>query len=91
MKRVLIAGGQCGTTMLRARGLIKDECERQGIDVSVDVNNLWESTYVKPNYNLVIEMFPFFEDMYCPLLSGKPFINRLNEKELIQEIVKIIN
>jgi len=76
--------------MLRAGGLIKDECDRQGIDVSVDIHNLWESTYIRPNYNLVIEMFPFFEEMYCPLLSGKPFINHQKEKELIQEIMSVL-
>ena len=91
MKRVLIAGGQCGTTMLRAAERIREVCRTKDVDVKVDIINLWDSTYVKPGYDLVIEMFPFFGEMECPLISGKPFINRRMEKELLHEIMTVLN
>ncbi|MBR5559339.1 MAG: hypothetical protein IKU72_03750 [Oscillospiraceae bacterium] len=91
MKKVLIAGGLCGTTMLMAAQNVTEACEKQGIDVKVTVHNLWEGAAITgAGYDIVIEMFPYFENLSCPLLSGKPFIGRIGEKQLIQEIIELL-
>ena len=91
MKKVLIAGGLCGATMLMAAENITEACEKQGIDVNVKIHNLWEGGDVTvKGYDLVIEMFPYFENLSCPLLSGKPFIGHIGEKQLIAEIVELL-
>ena len=91
MKRVLIAGGLCGATMLMAAENITEACEKQGIDVTVTVHNLWEGAEITgKGYDIVIEMFPYFENLSCPLLSGKPFIGHIGEKKLIAEIVELL-
>lgn len=90
MKRILIAGGMCGTTMLRAAELIKEECLKIDIYVDVKIHNLWESAYVDTSCDVVIEMFPFFDKLPVPLLSGKPFISRKEENKLIKEIVNLL-
>lgn len=83
MPKLLIAGGLCGTTMLRAGELIRESCEAEGTYITVEIQNLWETGYVAGNFDLIIEMFPFFEDMPCPVISGKPFINHIGEKKVI--------
>ncbi len=90
MKKVLIAGGLCGTTMLRAAELIKDVGNEHDLDIDVTVHDLWASSLEDLSYDLIIEMFPYFEDVNCPLISGKPFISRIKEKDLIKSIMAIL-
>jgi len=87
-KRVLIAGGLCGTTMLMASQKIQERCVQKGITADVTIQNLWETTYVARNYDLIVEMFPFFKDQKCPVFSGKPFISHVGEKTLVEQIVQ---
>ncbi len=91
MKQVLIAGGLCGTTMLMAAQNIQECCDKADIDVAVTVHNLWEGA--EPDckrYSLIIEMFPYFENMSCPVISGKPFIAHIGEKQLLGQIVELL-
>jgi galactitol-specific phosphotransferase system IIB component len=90
LKKILIAGGLCGTTMLMAAEKIQEECFKNQIDVAVKIHNLWESAYVDTNNDIVIEMFPFFKDLRCPVLSGKPFICKREEDKLIHKIISIL-
>uniref|UniRef100_UPI00359C8840 hypothetical protein n=1 Tax=Faecalicatena contorta TaxID=39482 RepID=UPI00359C8840 len=90
MKRILIAGGLCGTTMLIASEKIEACCVARGVMVTVTIQNLWETSYVRPGYDLIIEMFPFFENEQCPVISGRPFINHVGEKELLGSIVNLL-
>lgn len=86
MKSVLVAGGLCGTTMLVAAEKIREHCAQRGVTVETTIQNLWETSYVRPGYDLIVEMFPFFTDPACPLFSGKPFINHIGEKELLKQL-----
>lgn len=86
MKRVLMAGGLCGTTMLIASDKIKAQCMERGVAVETSIQNLWETSYVRPDYDLIVEMFPFFTEERCPIISGKPFINHIGEKNLLEQI-----
>ena len=91
MKRVMIAGGLCGTTMRMASHKLEDRFRKEGIDATIRVHNLWEGAAVTgKEYDLIIEMFPYFEDLPCPVLSGKPFISHVGEKELINQIVSLL-
>ncbi len=76
--------------MLVAAEKIKDRCKESGIHVTVKIQNLWETTYVVPGSDLIVEMFPFFGDEPCPVLSGKPFINHIGEEELLEEILQLL-
>ena len=89
-KKVLIAGGLCGTTMLMAAEKIEDACRKQKMHVNVKVHNLWESQYPGEGFDLIIEMFKFFENQKCPVIDGKPFIIHRGIKELVKEIVDIL-
>jgi len=89
-KQVLIAGGLCGTTMLMASQKIKDRCLQKGVSVETTIQNLWETTYVARSYDLIVEMFPFFKDQKCPVISGKPFISHAGEKALVEHIAEIL-
>lgn len=89
-KRVLIAGGLCGTTMLMASQKITRRCLQEGVSVDVTIQNLWETTYVARNYDLIVEMFPFFKNQACPVISGKPFISHAGEKELVEQIAGLL-
>ncbi|GHV78093.1 hypothetical protein AGMMS49942_29140 [Spirochaetia bacterium] len=90
MKKVLIAGGLCGATMLMAAEKIEDACSEGKIRVHVKVHNLWESHYPGEGFDVIIEMFKFFENEPCPVISGKPFIMHRGEKELVHEIITIL-
>jgi galactitol-specific phosphotransferase system IIB component len=92
MKKVLIAGGLCGATMLIAAENIEESCRKARIPVHVDIKNLWESASTGEGYDVIVEMFPYFENVSCPLLSGKPFINRLGgaDKALVAQIVELL-
>ena len=90
LKKILIAGGLCGTTMLMASERIVEECCKNKIEATVKIHNLWESTYIGGNYDIIIEMFPFFKDLPCPILSGKPFICKREEDKLIKSIITIL-
>lgn len=89
-KKLLIAGGLCGTTMLAAAEKLTERCAREDVEVVATIQNLWETTYVAGNYDLIVEMFPFFKNETCPVLSGKPFINHIGEKELIEKIAAVL-
>jgi hypothetical protein len=87
MKKVLIAGGLCGITMLVAAQSIEESCLKARIPVRVDIKNLWESACTGDGYDVIIEMFPYFENVKCPLFSGKPFILRQGSDALVNNIV----
>ena len=89
-KKLLIAGGLCGTTMLSAGQKLSESCKARGVNLNVKIQNLWETTYVAGTYDLIIEMFPYFKDQKCPVISGKPFISHAGEKELIEEITGML-
>ncbi|MDR1579862.1 MAG: hypothetical protein LBS35_05855 [Synergistaceae bacterium] len=91
MKKVLIAGGLCGATMLMAAEKIEDACRDRKIRVSVKVHNLWESQYPGEGFDIIIEMFKFFENEKCPVINGKPFIIHQGEKELVREITDLLS
>lgn len=90
MKNVLVAGGLCGTTMLIVSEKIRDRCAKQDVTVEVTIQNLWETSYVRPGYDLIVEMFPFFENMACPVVSGKPFISHVGETQRLEEIASLL-
>lgn len=91
LKKVLIAGGLCGTTMLMAAEKIQERCDKADLSVTVKIHNLWEggSDSFK-GYDLIIEMFPYFENMDCPVISGKPFISHIGEKPLLGDIMNLL-
>lgn len=90
MKKVLIAGGLCGITMLIASQSIEESCLKARIPVRVDIKNLWESACTGEGYDVIVEMFPYFENVSCPLLSGRPFILRQGTKELVDRIIALL-
>ncbi len=90
MKKILIAGGQCGITMLRASEIIKDKAIMTGFDVNIKIHDLWMSSAVDVDCDLIIEMFPYFDEVTCPLLDGRPFINRIREKELVDKVMELL-
>jgi len=91
MKRILIAGGLCGTTMLMAAQKLEKRCSSAKIPVEVTVHNLWEGGAIAgKGFHVIIEMFPFFEDTGCPVLCGKPFISHAGERELIEQVVALL-
>ena len=90
MKKVLIAGGLCGITMLVAAQSIEESCFDARIPVRVDIKNLWESACTGEGYDVIIEMFPYFENVKCPLFCGKPFILRQGNDALVNTIVSLL-
>lgn len=90
MKKVLIAGGLCGTTMLIVSDKIVEKCSGRGVMVETTIQNLWETSYVRPGYDLIVEMFPYFQGEQCPVISGKPFIHHIGEEELLNRIVQLL-
>jgi galactitol-specific phosphotransferase system IIB component len=77
--------------MIAAARKIEDACWERKIRVNVTVLNLWESQYPGDGYDLIIELFEFFKNEKCPVISGKPFVAHLGEEELIDEIVDILS
>ncbi|MDR0403429.1 MAG: hypothetical protein LBH35_07580 [Treponema sp.] len=90
-KRVLVAGGSCGITMVTAARIIEDACWEHKIRVHVSVLNLWESQSPGDGYDLIVEMFEFFKNEKCPVISGRPFVAHQGEKELVDQIVDILS
>ena len=90
MKRVVVAGGSCGPSMLRLAEAIRQVCQSRDLSVNVSVHNLWESGYVDSRAHLVIQMFPFFKELHCALLDGRPFLNNQGNTELFEKIVAIL-
>ncbi|BES64244.1 hypothetical protein SANA_06830 [Gottschalkiaceae bacterium SANA] len=88
MKKVLLIGGLCGMTMLRAASMIEDECRDRDISISVKIQNVWESPTVEmQGLDVVIQMMPLYETAPCMLVSGKPFISHFKEKQLLSSII----
>lgn len=88
MYKVRIVGGLCGTTMLRAAELIRDACIKEDIHTKVEVQNIFEKSEVEyKDLDVLIQMIPLYENLPCLLLSGKPFITRISEKSVIDNII----
>lgn len=90
MKHVLIAGGLCGATMLVAAEKIRAQCAAREVSTETTIQNLWETSYVRPGYDLIVEMFPFFEHADCPVADGRPFINHVGEAALLEKIAEFL-
>ena len=91
MNNVLIAGGLCGPTMLVAAQSIEKSCFDKNIPVNIKIHNLWEGAAITgKGYTVIIEMFPYFENMACPVLCGKPFITRIGHRELVKQVVELL-
>lgn len=90
MKRVIVAGGSCGSSMQRASERIDQYCQYKGIEVKVSVHNLWHSVHLDSRADLVIQMFPFFEELNCPVLDGRPFIKGDGEDDLLHEVAELL-
>jgi len=91
LKRIVIAGGSCGNSMMRGAEKIKKTCGARNLQVQVSMHNLWESSAIDPRANLVIQMFPFLRDLPCPLLDGRPFITGKGESELVEKVITILS
>ena len=76
--------------MLRAGDLIRERCRAEGTEIQVNIQNLWETSYVAGRYDVIIEMFPFFKDQKCPVVSGKPFINHIGENDVIEKVAQLL-
>lgn len=88
MKRVLLIGGLCGTTMLRAASMIEEKCWEKEISVEVKIQNVWESPNVRMDgLDVLIQMIPLYTEAPCMLVSGKPFISHVQEKQLLASII----
>ncbi len=90
MKRVIVAGGSCGSSMQRASEKVDEYCHVKGIKVKVSVHNLWQSVHLDSRADLVIQMFPFFEGLDCPVLDGRPFIKGDGEDDLLHEVAELL-
>jgi galactitol-specific phosphotransferase system IIB component len=90
-KKVLIAGGLCGATMLMVAEKIEDACWERKIRVNIKIHDLWQSQTVGGGFDVIIEMFKFFQNEKCPVIDGKPFIIHRGERELVREIVDILS
>lgn len=90
MKRIVIAGGSCGTSMAKAAEKIKKECDKRGIKVLITIHNLWETSYIDPRADMVIQTFPFFRELSCVLIDGRPFVHGRKEQELLTQIITIL-
>lgn len=88
MYKVRIVGGLCGTTMLRAAELIRNACNKEDIPAKVEIQNIFEKSEVDyKDLDILIQMIPLYENLPCLLLSGKPFITHIGEKNVIGNIV----
>ena len=88
MKKVLLVGGLCGTTMLRAAAMIEEKCREKDISVDMDIQNVWESPNVRMDgLDVLVQMMPLYAEAPCMLVSGKPFISHVQEKQLLASII----
>ncbi len=90
MKRVIVAGGSCGSSMQRASEKIAEACHRDDISVKVSIHNLWHSVHIDPRADLVVQMFPFFEKLDCPVFDGRPFIKGNGEADLLGQLIRAL-
>jgi hypothetical protein len=74
-------------TMIRAGETLRDRCEEVGLRVNLRYVDLWVSDFLPPNTHLVVEMFPYFKNLSIPVISGRPFLSRSGEDELLAELV----
>ncbi len=77
--------------MQRASEKIDQVCRLSNIPVRVTIHNLWQSVHLDPRADLVIQMFPFFERLECPLLDGRPFISGIGEAVLLDKLIRILD
>ena len=84
---IVFAGGSCGATMIRAGQKLADLCEQEGLRVHVQYLDLWTTDFIRPNVDLVVEMFPYYRGLSIPVFNGRPFLSRSGEDELLVQIM----
>ena len=87
---VAFAGGACMMTMMTAGDKLTERCEKAGLRVQIDYVDLWTSDYLRPGIDLVIEMFPYYKKLSIPVVSGRPFVTRAGDSELLAQLVERI-
>ena len=84
---VVFAGGACMMTMMAAGDKLIERCEQAGLRVRIEYVDLWTSDYLRPGIDLVIEMFPYYKKLPIPIISGRPFVTRTGDHELLAQLV----
>lgn len=89
MLRVHFVGGLCGTTMLRGAELIEEACKKEKISIRTTIQNVWESPEVRfGGIHVLVQMMPLYDGVdQVFVVSGKAFITRQGEGDLILRIV----
>lgn len=77
-------------TMARAGEQLSERCQRAGIHITVAYLDLWVSDFLPPGTDVVIEMFPYFKNLSIPVISGRPFLSGMGEKELFESIISTL-
>jgi hypothetical protein len=85
--KIAFAGGSCGMTMVRVGEELIERCHAENISIKVSYIDLWVSDYVLPDTDLVIEMFPYYQQLDIPVLNGRPFLNPLEEKKYFNVMI----
>lgn len=87
---IAFAGGMCGPAMVRAADALADRCQRERLSLSVQYVDLWVSDYLRPNVDLVVEMFPYYKNLAIPVVNGRPFVIKQGEGALLSELVELV-
>ncbi len=87
---IAFAGGACSMTMVRAGEKLSELCQQHGFRVKIHYLNLWVSDTLSPNIELVVEMFPYYQNLSIPVFNGQPFLNRQGEDELLSQLINFV-
>jgi len=87
---IAFAGGSCGITMIRVGEELVSMCKAENLQVNIKYVDLWISDYLLPSTDLVVEMFPYYNDLDIPIVNGRPFLNPNQEKAFYSEMISMI-
>lgn len=89
---VCVLGGSCGNRMFIIADHLSELFAQKGYDCRVTAISVWECFTFPPTADLLLQLLPAYkdEDVECPTINIRPFLQDINDPATLQAIYSVI-
>jgi len=86
-KHIRVLGGACGTSRFRVAEKVKQMCIEEGWrEVKVTQQDMWESSYIPNNVDLLIDLVLFPGETKVPIVRARRLVVDIDDPQTTLEI-----
>lgn len=89
---VRVVGGSCGNSMYAVTEHLTELIERAGYNCRLTTQNVWETTALPPNVDLILQLMPVFtaDEAGCPVVYIKRLLIDRNHPPTIRSVFEAL-